>query len=234
MDDIAHVSLESVRSVYPSLTRLQCIVELENFGNMMNRFVSFRAGYLWVSLKHKPKWSRQQIRIKVDIIINQWEPKVKTGRLLEARKNVSNEVVIGFSFASYCLTHFKIQFPQSMSFLSQKSNQATVAWMWDKPDTTSFKQKLKFSLVDFSTEDNMVDIWNERFPLPDNDFEFLEPLLALRTTMLHTVVKLRYGKRNDAGGLMRLGRSYKDLATHLEMQARLARRSHNPQVLYNT
>ncbi|XP_066028150.1 serine-protein kinase ATM isoform X2 [Pocillopora verrucosa] len=117
MDDIAHVSLESVRSVYPSLTRLQCIVELENFGNMMN-----------------------------------------------------------------------------------------------------------------STEDNMVDIWNERFPLPDNDFEFLEPSLALRTTMLHTVVKLRYGKRNDAGGLMRLGRSYKDLATHLEMQARLARRSHNPQV----
>ena len=82
MDDIAHVSLESVRSVYPSLTRLQCIVELENFGNMMNRFVSFRAGYLWVSLKHKPKWSRQQIRIKVDIIINQWEPKVKTGNLV--------------------------------------------------------------------------------------------------------------------------------------------------------
>ena len=135
--------------------------------------------------------------------------------------------MIGFSFLSDCLTHFKIQFPQSMSFL------ATVALMWDKPDTTSFKQKLKFSLV-FSTEENMVDIWNERFPLPDNDFEFLEPLLALRTTMLHTVVKLRYGKRNDAGGLMRLGRSYKDLATHLEMQARLARRSHNPQVLYNT
>ena len=50
MDDIAHVSLESVRSVYPSLTRLQCIVELENFGNMMNRFVSFRAGFLSVSL----------------------------------------------------------------------------------------------------------------------------------------------------------------------------------------
>ena len=82
MDDIAHVSLESVRSVYPSLTRLQCIVELENFGNMMNRFVSFRAGYLWVSLKHKPKWSQQQIRIKVDIIINQLEPKVKTGNLV--------------------------------------------------------------------------------------------------------------------------------------------------------
>ena len=37
MDDIAHVSLESVRSVYPSLSRLQCIVELENFGSIINR-----------------------------------------------------------------------------------------------------------------------------------------------------------------------------------------------------
>ena len=55
MNDIAHVSLESVRSVYPSLTRLQGIVELENFGNTMNRFVSFRAGFLSVSLKHKLK-----------------------------------------------------------------------------------------------------------------------------------------------------------------------------------
>ena len=55
MDNIAHVSQESVRSVYPSLTRLQCMVELENFGNMMNRFVSFRAGFLSVSLKHKLK-----------------------------------------------------------------------------------------------------------------------------------------------------------------------------------
>ena len=55
MDDIAHVSLESVRSVYPSLTRLQCIVELENFGNMMNRFVSFRAGFLSVFLKTQTK-----------------------------------------------------------------------------------------------------------------------------------------------------------------------------------
>ena len=41
MDDVAHVSLESVRSVYPSLSRLQCIVELENFGSIINRYVSF-------------------------------------------------------------------------------------------------------------------------------------------------------------------------------------------------
>lgn len=40
MDDVAHVSLESVRSVYPSLTKLQCIVELENFGKSINRLVS--------------------------------------------------------------------------------------------------------------------------------------------------------------------------------------------------
>lgn len=36
MDEVAHVSLESVRSVYPVLTRLQCIVELESFGFVIN------------------------------------------------------------------------------------------------------------------------------------------------------------------------------------------------------
>jgi len=113
MDDIAHVSLESVRSVYPSLSRLQCIVELENFGSIMN-----------------------------------------------------------------------------------------------------------------STDDSMIDIWKERFPLPDNDFEFLEPVLALRTSMLQTLVTLRKRKTHS---LEKLARAYKDLAIHLEMQAKTAR-SHNPQV----
>ena len=79
----------------------------------------------------------------------------------------------------------------------------------------------------------MVDIWNERFPLPDNDFEFLEPLLALRTTMLQTLVQLRQNKSNNAQGLIPLARSYKDLATHLEIQAKIARWSHNPQVRSN-
>ena len=36
MDEVAHVSLESVRSVYPALTRLQCLVELESFGFAIN------------------------------------------------------------------------------------------------------------------------------------------------------------------------------------------------------
>jgi len=114
MDDIAHVSLESVRSVYPSLSRLQCIVELENFGSIIN-----------------------------------------------------------------------------------------------------------------GTEDSLVDIWNERFPLPDNDFEFLEPVLALRTSMLQTLVTLRRLKSHSPE---KLARAYKDLAIHLEMQAKRARWSHNPQV----
>ena len=76
----------------------------------------------------------------------------------------------------------------------------------------------------------MVEMWNERFPLPDNDFEFLEPLLALRTSMLQTLVKLRQDKVNSPEGILQLSRAYKDLATHLEMQAKVARRANSPQV----
>ena len=76
----------------------------------------------------------------------------------------------------------------------------------------------------------MVELWNERFPLPDNDFEFLEPLLALRTSMLQTLVKLRQDKVNSPEGILHLARVYKDLATHLERQAKVARRANNPQV----
>lgn len=76
----------------------------------------------------------------------------------------------------------------------------------------------------------MVELWNERFPLPDNDFEFLEPLLALRTSMLQTLVKLRQDKANSPEGILHLARAYKDLATHLEMQTKVARRANNPQV----
>ncbi|CAH3032263.1 unnamed protein product [Porites lobata] len=117
MDEVAHVSLESVRSVYPALTRLQCVVELESFGFAIN-----------------------------------------------------------------------------------------------------------------GKDASMVEMWNERFPLPDNDFEFLEPLLALRTSMLQTLVKLRQDKVNSPEGILQLARAYKDLATHLEMQAKVARRANNPQV----
>lgn len=38
MQEVAHVSLESVQSVYPSLTRLQCLVEVENFAQYIDRF----------------------------------------------------------------------------------------------------------------------------------------------------------------------------------------------------
>jgi len=88
--------------------------------------------------------------------------------------------------------------------------------------------KLLVSL--FSTDDSMIDIWKERFPLPDNDFEFLEPVLALRTSMLQTLVTLRKRKSHSPE---KLARAYKDLAIHLEMQAKTAR-SHNPQVHSNT
>lgn len=78
----------------------------------------------------------------------------------------------------------------------------------------------------------MVEIWSERFPLPDNDFELLEPLLALRTSMLQTLVKLRTNKNTSPEGVIDLARAYKDLAMHLEMQAKIARRSRNPQVQF--
>lgn len=82
----------------------------------------------------------------------------------------------------------------------------------------------------FSKDASIVEMWNERFPLPDNDFEFLEPLLALRTSMLQTLVKLRQDKVNSPEGVLQLARTYKDLITHLEMQAKVARRANNPQV----
>ena len=80
----------------------------------------------------------------------------------------------------------------------------------------------------FSPEDSVVDVWNER--LPDNDFEFLEPLLALRTSMLQTLVKVRREKCDAAEDRIYVAYAYKDLVTHLQMQAKIARQSFNPQV----
>lgn len=76
---------------------------------------------------------------------------------------------------------------------------------------------MKFFFVDFSMEDNMVDIWNEWFLFLDNDFEFLEFLFVFWIIMFYIVVKLRYGKRNDVGDLMCLGWLYKDFVIYLEM-----------------
>lgn len=82
----------------------------------------------------------------------------------------------------------------------------------------------------FSAETNLVDVWEERFPLPDNDFEFLEPLLALRTSMLQTRVKVRSKNSDRPEDVMKLAGAYKDFVIHLEMQAKMARQSNNPQV----
>lgn len=82
----------------------------------------------------------------------------------------------------------------------------------------------------FSAETNLVDVWEERFPLPDNDFEFLEPLLALRTSMLQTRVKVMSKDSDRPEDVMKLAGAYKDFVIHLEMQAKMARQSNNPQV----
>ena len=87
-----------------------------------------------------------------------------------------------------------------------------------------------FGYLLFSAETNLVDVWEERFPLPDNDFEFLEPLLALRTSMLQTRVKVMSKDSDRPEDVMKLAGAYKDFAIHLEMQAKMARQSNNPQV----
>ena len=53
---------------------------------------------------------RRVLKTRVDIIINQWELKAKTGNLLKARKNASDQDVIGFSFAFHRLRSW-LQFP---------------------------------------------------------------------------------------------------------------------------
>ena len=98
---------------------------------------------------------------------------------------------------------------------------------------TSLSRKLYlfvFGYLLFSAETNLVDVWEERFPLPDNDFEFLEPLLALRTSMLQTRVKVMSKDSDRPEDVMKLAGAYKDFAIHLEMQAKIARQSNNPQV----
>lgn len=47
--------------------------------------------------------STNQKNAKVNIIVNQWELKVKTNNLFKARENLSDQVGIGFSFTFNCL-----------------------------------------------------------------------------------------------------------------------------------
>lgn len=181
MNDVAHVSLESVRSVYPSLTRLQCVVELEDFGKIMNRLVSLCVCYCVQISEHNAQvWSSRPAQLP------------------------SHACITGVR--TFCLELY-----------------------FDSPSNYYEMINSCFLLL-FSAEASMVELWNERYPLPDNDFEFLEPILALRTSMLLTLVKLRANKSSSREGLINQARAYKDLATHLEMQAKVARRSHNPQV----
>ncbi|EDO36404.1 predicted protein [Nematostella vectensis] len=71
----------------------------------------------------------------------------------------------------------------------------------------------------------LVNKWKERFPLPDNDFIFVEPVLALRTAALHMLARV-----NSRQGREVLGSIYQVLVGHLESQAKLARQAGKPQV----
>ena len=59
-----------------------------------------RAVFFSYCPKLKTKLTQLPIRTKVNIIINQWELKVKAGNVPEVRENASDQVMIGFSFAS--------------------------------------------------------------------------------------------------------------------------------------
>ena len=55
----------------------------------------------WSSFENPiPKESQQPIGEKVDVIISQWELKVKRSNLHETRENASGQITIGFSFES--------------------------------------------------------------------------------------------------------------------------------------
>lgn len=85
--------------------------------------------------------------------------------------------------------------------------------------------KYSFDSRSFNGDTDFLSEWNDRFPLPDTDFEFLEPVLALRTSILQTLVKVRRGQSMDG-----LAPIYKGIVEHLEVQAKVAREAKNPQV----
>ena len=59
-----------------------------------------RALFDWVSKKPKPKLSQRPIKTKRNIPRRQWKLKANTSKRRQARENASDQVAIGFSFAS--------------------------------------------------------------------------------------------------------------------------------------
>ena len=83
-------------------------------------------------------------------------------------------------------------------------------------------------------ETQLVSHWKDRFPLPETDFEFLEPVLALRTTMLQMLLENCRTENNSQGpdAMGRTARALRDLVVHREIQAKLARQANSAQVRY--
>ena len=57
-----------------------------------------------MSVKPRPKQAQQPIKTKENITTSQWELRVRTSTMLEARENVSDEDAVGFSFESNWLS----------------------------------------------------------------------------------------------------------------------------------
>ena len=57
-----------------------------------------------MSVISRPKQAQQPIKTKENITTSQWELRVRTSTMLEARENVSDEDAVGFSFESNWLS----------------------------------------------------------------------------------------------------------------------------------
>ena len=80
----------------------------------------------------------------------------------------------------------------------------------------------------FSAE--LMPTLKDRFPLPETDFEFIEPVLALNTSLFRTRLEMSKKWSEKSGELQGLAAAYKDVVNHLLTQAKLARQANSPQV----
>ena len=61
----------------------------------------------------------------------------------------------------------------------------------------------------------MLTKWKQQLPIMENDFEFIEPTLALRTVLLQTLLEKRSATQQAP--------VLQGLVGHLQMQAEMAR-----------
>lgn len=68
--------------------------------------------------------------------------------------------------------------------------------------------------------------------MPENDFEFIEPVLALNASLMRTRLEMSKKLSEESGQHHSLATAYKDVVNHLLTQAKLARQANSHQVFY--